>query len=223
MAQKPKSSPKGRSKSTPKPPPRQGPSAAAAQASFFSVLSEFLSLLRTRNPNLRAAVPLPPGKVGPELPLSKPVFGRLITAAAMQDNQGSVIWTKDESELQVITGKVTVELSDGLILVNIPVTCDQAGSATVQVPFAVGGPTSPAGMLVATEEHPRGPDAIIAVWSDALLAFAWKLLMSVATRSAAAAGTDTDGAGLIPAALTANADGVNVLTMARQAFDRVAS
>ena len=39
--------------------------------------------------------------------------------------------------------------------------------------------------------------------------------------SAASAGKDVDGAGLIPASLTATADGVRILTMARHTFDRV--
>jgi hypothetical protein len=76
-------------------------------------------------------------------------------------------------------------------------------------------------MLVATEETPRGPDAIITVWSESLIAFAWKTLLTVVTQVAAATGKDQDGAGLIPAALTATPDGVRILTMARHSFDRV--
>jgi hypothetical protein len=216
MAQKRKSPPRKRSapKGSATPKSRINPSLAI-------LIEELLSLLRSRDPRLRDGTPLPPGKVGPELPFPKPIFDRMILAAAMQGNQGSIIWTQHDSELQVITGKITVDLSDGIILVNLPVFCDQASGATVQVPFAVGGPTSPAGMHIATEEYPRGPDAVIAVWSEALLAYAWKLLMTVVTRAAALAGTDTDGAALVPVAITASADSVQVLTMARHTFDRV--
>ena len=138
----------------------------------------------------------------------------------VQDNQGFIVWQKDDSELLVVTGKVTVSLDDGLVLISLPVWCDQ-GTATLQVPFAVGGANSPAGMLVATEQHPRGPDGIILVWGEAVVAFAWQVLMSVLTRIASSTGKDQDGAGLIPAALTATADGVKILTMARHPFDRV--
>ncbi len=172
------------------------------------------------NPGAAPRAPLAAGKVGPEVPVNREIFALSITAAATQDNQGFVVWQKDDSELLVVTGKVTVSLDDGLLLINLPVWSDQ-GSATLQVPFAVGGATSPAGMLIATEQHPRGPDAIILVWGEAVLAFAWKVLMSVLTKVASLTGTDQDGAALIPAALTSTADGIKILTMARHPFDRV--
>lgn len=192
----------------------------------FSKLLTNLFAASTAVPSISTTVaqpndPLPAGKVGPEVTVDKATFGRLMNAAANQSNKGVEIWTSGDSELIVATGKVTVELSDGLVIVDVPVWSDQSGAATIQVPFAVGGANTPAGMLVATEQHPRGPDAIIVVWSDALLAFAWKTLLTVATRVAASAGKDVDGAGLIPASLTATADGVRILTMARHMFDRV--
>ena len=181
-----------------------------------------LDLLRRLNPNIVIGKPLPPSTVGPEVPLTTQSFAQLVTAAATQGNQGLLLWTKDDSELIVVTGKITLNLADGLMLVNIPVMCDQVES-TIQVPFAVGGAQTPSGMLVATEEHPRGPDSIIVIWSEALIAFAWQVLLTVVTRVAAATGTDTDGAGLIPVSITATSDGVRVLTMARHAFDRVSA
>lgn len=197
---------------------------AASPPTLASLLQEFLRTQRANNIGLNNVEPLPPGTVGPELPLNRQIFSRLITAAATRGNTGAVVWEAAGSEIQVITGKVTVDLNDGLIFVNIPVICDQIpGGATIQVPFAVGSATAPAGLLVATEERPRGPDAIIAVWSEALVAFAWELLMTVATQAAAAVGTDTDRAALIPVAITANSDAVILLTMARHAFDRVIS
>jgi hypothetical protein len=220
MARKRRPSSKKRTK------PRAAKDAAAPAATpptLASLLQEFLRTQRANNIGLNTVQPLPPGTVGPELPLNRQIFSRLITAAATRGNTGAVVWEAEGSELQVITGKVTVDLNDGLIFLNIPVTCDQVSDATIQVPFAVGSTTAPAGLLVATEERPRGPDAVIAVWSEALVAFAWELLMTVATQAAAAIGTDTDRAALIPVAITANSDAVFVLTMARQAFDRVIS
>jgi len=185
-----------------------------------AIVAEAWRLWIGLHPGSNPQAPLPPGTVGPEVPINPQVFGLTITAAATQDNQGFIVWQKDESELLVVTGKVTVSLDDGLVLISLPVWCDQ-GTATLQVPFAVGGANSPAGMLVATEQHPRGPDQIILVWGEAVVAFAWQVLMSVLTRIASSTGKDQDGAGLIPAALTATADGVKILTMARHPFDRV--
>jgi hypothetical protein len=188
---------------------------------FLELLEKILpALLRKFFPNFTPDKPLPPSAVGPEVPLPKATFAQLMTAAAASSNQGVEVWTKDDSALVVATGKVTLNLADGLVIVQIPVWCDQI-EATVQVPFAMGGANTPSGMLVATEETPRGPDAIITGWSEALIAFAWKTLLTVVTQVAAATGKDQDGAGLIPAALTATPDGVRILTMARHPFDRV--
>jgi hypothetical protein len=206
---------------------RSEPTSDAAQLTLTQVLTSLfagglLDLLRRLNPSFVIGKPLPPSTVGPEVPLTIQSFAQLVTAAATQDNQGLLVWTKDDSALVVVTGKITLNLADGLMLVNIPVMCDQIES-TIQVPFAVGGAQTPAGMLVATEEHPRGPDPVIVIWSEALIAFAWQILLTVVTRVAAATGTDTDGAGLIPVSITATPDGVRVLTMARHAFDRVSA
>jgi hypothetical protein len=188
----------------------------------FSVLAvRLIALLGRSSSSVVVNQPLPPGKVGPELPIDPASFQRLFVAAAMQVNQGPVVWQQNQSELLVAPAQITLQFDDGLVVVSIPVSCDQMGSAIVQVPFAVGGKASPAGLVVATEEKPRGPEAIIGIWGEALLAFAWQALLAVLTKIAAKTGVDTDGAGLIPAAMTAGPDGLHILTQARQAFDRV--
>jgi hypothetical protein len=59
------------------------------------------------------------------------------------------------------------------------------------------------------------------LWGEALTALAWQALLGVSSALAAESGRDVDGAGLIPVALTATKDGLQILTMARHAFDRV--
>jgi hypothetical protein len=179
-----------------------------------------LQQLRARCPTLLPPDPLPPGSVGAEVPLTRADVQRLVLSAASHRTGREVVWTSGDSELLVRAGKVTVVLDRGLITVNIPVSCDQINAAVVAVPFAVGDPEHPAGMIVATEERPRGPALIVDAWGEALLAFAWNVLLTVTTAVAEASGTDQDGAGLIPAALTATPDGLRVLTMARHTFDR---
>ena len=76
-------------------------------------------------------------------------------------------------------------------------------------------------MFAATERRPRGPAIITGPWGDALVAFAWKILLTVAQGIAEGAGRDADGAGLIPAAIATNSDTITVLTQARHTFDRV--
>ena len=168
------------------------------------------------------ATPLPAGTVGADVPLDPPAFQKLITAAATENTTGGQqVWTKNSSELTVIAGKVAITLDDGLIVVIIPVSCDQLTSATIQVPFATGGKDTPAGMVFATEERPRGPEAIVDLWGEALTAYAWRLLVTAMHRVTLQAGVDADGAGLVPIAVTAAKDGIRLLPMARHAFDRV--
>jgi hypothetical protein len=144
-----------------------------------------------------------------------------VRAAADPDRRGSIVWTHGDNELQVHLAKVQVEVSPGLMLVSIPVHCEETGSARIDVPFAVGDDKRPAGMFAATELRPRGPAIITVPWSDALIAFAWQVLLSVTTGIAEGAGRDTDGAGLIPAAISTSSAGLTVLTQARHTFDRV--
>ena len=171
----------------------------------------------------REVKPLPPGATGAEVPIPAAAFQQLITAAATENNKGAVVWVNGGCELLVITGKVQARLDDGLILISVPVSCDQAASSTIQVPFAVGGKDSPAGMICATEDRPRGPAAIVDVWGDALIAFAWRILLRVTTRAAAQSGVDQDGAGLIPVSITAAKDSLALLPIARHTFDRMKS
>ncbi len=184
--------------------------------------ARLLALVRERCPGLLPPNPLPHGNVGPELAFQKDEVQRLVTAAAGEGSAGGVaVWTKGDCELLVITGKVTVQLDQGLVLITIPTQCAEAGTAQIQVAFAVGDDKHPSGMFAATEERPRGPALVVDVWGEALIAFAWRVLMSAASGVAAGAGTDASGAGLIPAALNVNADGLRVITMARFPFDRI--
>jgi hypothetical protein len=167
--------------------------------------------------------PLPPGTPGNEIPIPAASFQQMLAAAAVEGNPGTQVWVQRGAELLVVTGKVQAALDDGLVVISIPVSCDQVASALIQIPFAMGGKAAPAGMVCATEERPRGPAAIVDTWGEALISFAWRLLLTVATRVAAQSGADQDGVGLIPAAISATKDAITLLPMARHRFDRVPS
>ena len=124
-------------------------------------------------------------------------------------------------ELLVIVAKVQVRIDRGVIVVVIPVSCDQTPEAAIEVGFAVGDDSRPAGMLAVAEDRPRGPAAVVDLWGDALTGFAWQVVLSVTTGVANATGEDVDRAPLVPAAITASPNGLRVLTMARHTFDRV--
>ena len=226
--------PPGRTPAEPPPNPRLRGAVAELLAGRDPVSEEcqrLLKLVEARCPGLLPPDPLDPGTVGPEIPLNPDELQNLVTAAVRQaaglpagSTAESVVWSLAGNELLVVLSRVTVRLiDDGVALVRIPVHCDQVDEALVTVPIAVGDDARPAGMLAATEDRPRGPAAVVDVWGEALTAFAWQVLLTVSTGVAAGAGTDVAGAPLVPAGLTASANGLRILTMARHPFDRTTS
>lgn len=129
-----------------------------------------------------------------------------------------VVWVEGENELAVGIAGVDVKLGDGLIRVLIPVRCDQTGAASVEVLFATGSAKSPAGLYAATARRPSGPEVVVAPWGDALVAFAWHVVLELVTGIAAATGKDARGNLLVPVELAVSARGIQILPMARHRF-----
>ena len=180
--------------------------------------------MRKRCPGLIRGDPLPPGTVGPEVPVDLGAVRRLAAVAAVDNGEGTIVWVSGDNELVVLAAKVDMRLASGLVVVRIPVECEQIPAAVmIEVAFATGDEKRPAGMVLATESRPRGPAAVVDVWRDALVAYALQVVVRVTNGVAGAAGVDTDGAPLVSAGLVATTDGVRVKTLARHAFDRVRS
>jgi hypothetical protein len=202
---------------------------AAREDAVTAECKRLLELLRARCPGLLPDDRLPPGKVGPEIPLARDAAASMFRLVARQaaglstervDDGGSVVWVQGDDELLVVVDKVVVTSVEGAMAVDIPVRCDEVGEATVRVRFALGSDARPAGLLAATDERPFGPPEVVDAWGEALTAFAWQIVLTTATKLADASGRDADGAGLIPIALRAVEGGIAVQTMARHAFDR---
>jgi hypothetical protein len=129
-----------------------------------------------------------------------------------------VVWTSGAAELLVHTDQVTLAASAGVLAVGIGVECDQVGEpATVTVSFATGTDKNPRGLFLATFERPAGPAVVVDVWADALNAFAWESVVTLATELAAAAGQDGQGRPLVPGMIAATGDALQVLPMPRVA------
>jgi hypothetical protein len=182
-----------------------------------------LAQLHKNCPGLIPPDPLRAGEVGPEIPVDTKTARSLIRAALRPERSTTLLLQDRDNELLVETGKIDLSFGDGFVTVSIPVRCDQIRTAIVKVPFALGSAKRRAGMIAATESSPRGPPIIIELWGEALTALAWGALLRVAATIATESGVDLDGAGLIPVGLTATKNGLQVLTMARHAFDRVPS
>ena len=128
------------------------------------------------------------------------------------------VWVNADSELAVGIAAVRLETGPGVVIVTIPVRCDQTGPAEVHVTFAVGEPGRPAGLYVATQRRPRGPAVIIDTGGDAIVAFAWQVLLDLVSGLAGAVGKDARGNRLVPAELEATRQGLAIVPMARHRF-----
>lgn len=202
----------------------------AAVTPISAECTRLLEQIRKQCPGVLPASPLPAGTVAPAIDVNvdqaMPLFPAAAAIAAGIDPlstapaPASVKWQEGDHELLIYPSKVTARVTDGLIAVTIPVSCDQTGDTTVFVTFAVGSAKQPAGLIATTSARPSGPDVIVNAWQKPLVAFAWHVVLEVAANIAGAAGRDQDGSRLVPVALAASAKGLSIVPMARHTFDR---
>jgi hypothetical protein len=188
-----------------------------------------LDLVRQRCPGLLPPDPVEAGTVVGPVHLTPDEAALLFPPAAAAaagidpirvDRPGPVLWKEGDRELLVDTVKVVARFGKGVIVVSIPVSCDQTRQAFVHVSFVVGDPREPAGLVAVTEERPRGPAVVVDAWGESLVAFAWHVVLEVVTNVAGEAGRDVDGSRLVPIGIAASPDGLTVVPMARHTFDR---
>jgi hypothetical protein len=129
-----------------------------------------------------------------------------------------IVWIDGANQLAIDIAKLDVRVDEGQIHIAIAVRCDEVGSAVVGVLFAVGSDRSPAGLYAAVSKRPTGPELVLDLWGDALVAFAWQCVLGIASGIAAATGKDARGNLLVPVELVANARGVGIVPMARHRF-----
>jgi hypothetical protein len=182
--------------------------------------ADLLAQLRKRCPG---AVPPPtpePGGLSEPVVVETEDLDRLVRSALGDSDDDPVLLTDGDSELLVDPARTRTLIEDGLVLVVLGVECDQTGPAEVVVPFAVGSDAVTAGMVMATERRPRGPEVVTGRWGDALLALAWEALLSVSAGLARHVGADLDATPLIPGALVAGRGAVTLVPQARHDRDR---
>jgi hypothetical protein len=178
-----------------------------------------------RDNNVAEGEPLTPGETGEEVRLDREALTRLAPIAAARaagffrpTTRTEIVWVDGDSELAVIIAEVRAELGDGTIVVTVPVRCDQTGTVKIFCTFSLGSKDAPAGLFAATERVPRGPTVITDLWGEALVAFAWQVVLGLVSDLAGATGKDARGNRLIPVALTAGSDVLGILPMARHRF-----
>jgi hypothetical protein len=172
------------------------------------------------------AVPPPapePGGVSEPVAVKAKDLDRLLRAALSPEDADEevVLLTDGDSQLLVDPARSRALIGEGMVLVVLGVDCDQTGPAEVVVPFAVGSEGATAGMIMATEQVPRGPAEVTGRWGEALVAVAWEALVGVTAGVSRHVGTDLDAAPLIPGALVATSGSITVVTQARHRADRL--
>jgi hypothetical protein len=173
---------------------------------------------------------LTPGTVGSDRTVGAQQLAAVVSSAAVSaagldlaatpNPPPPILWDNGSSRLIVALAGVTATLGTGLIELTIPVSCDQVLQATVTVTFVTGAPDAPSGGVATTEDHPRGPAAVVEIWHEALIAFAWHTVLLATAALAAAVGTDTSGGRLITAGLAISPEGLTVTPMAQHSFLR---
>jgi hypothetical protein len=169
--------------------------------------------------------PMAAGEVAQPVLVTAQQAGELMSAAARRaaglfrpTKRTEAVWVRGEDQLAVGLAGIRVGTQDGLLTVVLPVRCDQTGRAEVTLAFAVGSDQRPAGLFAAAHRRPAGPEVVVRVWGENLVAFAWQCLLGMLGGIAGAVGKDGRGNLLVPAEIVANADGLRIVPMARHRF-----
>jgi hypothetical protein len=173
--------------------------------------------------------PVPPGQAAAPVTVLAATVGPLAVAALQapyaapdQPPPAHVIWQDSDGEVLVHLGQTMVRMFPGLILVALTLETDETGPGQLVVPFAVGGPNSPAGLVAVTERRPRGPVTLVDRWGQAAMAAAWQAVLDVVHGMALQSGVDAEGARLIPGAINTDGATLSVVPQARHPADQVA-
>lgn len=185
------------------------------------VTGTVLGRLRAELPDTLPKAPIPMGRKGAVLPVSASALATLVPLAALRRTEGtdSIVWDDGVNQLQVQAAKVRTTVTDGLVRVMVPVACDQVRT-NMEIAFAVGSETRVAGMIAATADRPVGDPLIARIWGDALIAFAYGILLDLADSLAGASGRDEKNDRLVPRGLVARRGRLSVETQARFVYDR---
>ena len=185
--------------------------------------ADLIKRLREQCPQVIPPPRPKPGDLSDPIVVDTKDLERLIQSALYTEDADRefVLLTDGESELVVDPSRTRTLTGEGVILVVLGVECDQTGPAEATVTFAAGTENATAGMILATEQAPRGPEVICARWGAALVALAWEALLSVTAGLTRLLGTDLDGVPLIPGALLATRNGITVVPQARHEADRL--
>lgn len=115
-----------------------------------------------------------------------------IAPGASGQPPATVVWVDRGDEVVVHLDGVRTEIAGDCVLVSIDLETDQTGRTPMVVAFALGS-SEAAGLVVATDEFPRGNAVLAARWGPAVQAASWSALLSVAADHATERGLAPQG------------------------------
>lgn len=105
-------------------------------------------------------------------------------SAAPASAPGRVVWVDHGDEVLVHLDSTTTQIAGQSLLVSIELECDQTGRTPLVVAFALPADEA-AGLVLATDEYPRGNGLLAARWGPAVQSAAWSALLALAGDHAA--------------------------------------
>ena len=179
-----------------------------------------LARLRRDCPDMVPSGPVPEGQINPPVTLRDRDISRLIRAAVMPESGArTVLWRKAGAEVFFHPRQTCVEIRQGLIVVGICLESCETKSAILTVPFAVGTEQRLASTIMVTEQRPRGPELLVELWGEAVIAVAYEAVLQVISGIATASGSDELGQQLKPGAIIAGDDELTVVPQAFHGFE----
>jgi hypothetical protein len=171
---------------------------------------------------------VPPGTVVDGLTLTVEELPLLIGSAAVvaagldpaktPSPPPPVLWAERGNRLLVHIAGVHGTVDSGLVEITIPVECDETMHTEVTVTFVTGSADRPSGGVATAEDHPRGAAIVVENWAEALIAYAWRVLVIATSAMAGIGRQDHAGRALIANSLEVDPKGLTVRPMARHTF-----
>jgi hypothetical protein len=199
-----------------------GPAGARRDPPAFGLdpdCEALLAELRARREGMRTGPA--PGELGEPARLTERQLLCLTRAelAAGGLAGGCFVWQDLDSELAVNVMETRLALLDGILLFGLPTRCEELHEAELVIPFAIGTPVEPAGMVMAAEPLARGPELLVELWGRAAVATVWRAFVDACALVAASAGEDRFCNPLLPGAVYAEPGMLTIVPQARHAVD----
>ncbi len=122
------------------------------------------------------------------------------------DPGAGVVWVDDGDEVLVHLAAARVRILENTLLVSVDLETDQTGRTPLTVALALGSLDDPSGLVVVTDEFPRGNGHLAARWGQALQAAVWGSVLGLSSDHAAERGKAPRGIVAAPGLLTLQAD-----------------